>query len=442
MDLARELPHDKNAEQAVVGSVLLDPELIVDAVDGVKAEYFYLERHKLVFDAMYSLFNKGIPIDAVTIGNYLEKEGAFEAIGGSNYFKDVMANVPLSLNVSSYCKIIKDKYMARCLIKAAEEINALCYGNDEISEVMEASVTKIFDVAQQRDTQSVTHIKSIIYDNYNRLSELMKNGDKFTGISTGYILLDKKLQGMQPGQLILIAARPAMGKSSFAVNIAQNVAIRSKIPTAIFTLEMTKEEVVSRIVSSESKVDSKKIKIGDLNDSELGRYLDVLEPLAASPIYIDDTASISSTELRAKCKRLKIERDLGLVVVDYLQLMSSSGKESRQQEISEISRSLKLLAKELEIPVIALSQLSRAPDQRKDDHRPMLSDLRESGAIEQDADIVMFLYRDEVYNPECEKPNVAECIVAKNRAGETGTVELIWKGENTTFLNAEMIYNS
>jgi len=440
MDLARELPYDKNAEQAVIGSVLLEPNLIIDAIDVVKPEFFYLERNKFVFRAMVNLFNTGVPIDTVTLGNHLEKEGVLEAIGGYNYFKDVVTNVPLSLNISSYCKIIKEKHLTRCLIKAAEEINNLCYGEDDISAVMEASVAKIFDVAQQRDNQSVAHIKGILYDNYNKLSELMGSGAKFTGLPTGYVQLDRKLQGLQPGQLVLIAARPAMGKSSFAVNIAQNIAIRGKVPTAIFTLEMTKEEVVSRIVSSEARIDSKKLKIGDLNENEVNKYLDILEPLGNSPIYIDDTASISATELRAKCKRLKLEKNLGLVVIDYLQLMSASGRESRQQEISEISRSLKLLAKELEIPVIALSQLSRAPDQRKDDHRPMLSDLRESGAIEQDADIVMFLYRDSQYNNAADNPNQAECIVAKNRAGETGTVELTWIGEFTTFFSAENIY--
>lgn len=441
MELARELPHSNDAEQAVIGSVLIDPQLMIDAVDVVKPEYFYSERNRFIFDAMYELFQNGTPIDTVTIGHYLEKEGVYEAIGGQNYLRDILAAVPLALNVKSYCEYIKETYLLRCLIKAAGDINALCYGEDEVAQVMDLAVSKIFEVVQQRDNQSVTHIRPIIYENYKTLNDIMQNGLKFPGISTGYTGVDEKIQGMQPGQLILIAARPGMGKSSFAVNIAQNVAIRGKIPTAIFTLEMTKEELCSRIVSSEARIDNKKIKVGDLNRSELEKYLDAMDPIAAAPLYIDDTASISSTELRAKCKRLKLEKGLGLVVIDYLQLMTGSGKESRQQEISEISRSLKLLAKELEIPVIALSQLSRAVEQRKDDHRPMLSDLRESGAIEQDADMVMFLFREEKYNETPENKNVAECILAKNRAGETGTVKLTWIGEFTSFYNMEKVYN-
>ncbi len=441
MDLARELPYSNDAEQAVIGSIIIEPELIVEALDILKPDYFYAERNKYIFGAMVELFNTGVPIDTVTLGNLLEKEGVFEALGGNNYLKDIVTNVPLSLNIGSYCKIIKEKYLSRCLIKATEEINKQCYGEDNISEVMDMAVAKIFDVAQQRDNQSVTHIRSIVMENYKKLNELMQSGAKFNGIPTGYTGVDMKLQGLQPGQLILIAARPGMGKSSFAVNIAQNISIRQKIPTAIFTLEMTKEEVTSRILSSEARVDNKKLRTGDLTTQEVEKYMEMLEPVASAPIYIDDTASISSTELRAKCKRLKLEKNLGLVVVDYLQLMSSSNKESRQQEISEISRSLKLLAKELEIPVIALSQLSRAPEQRTD-HRPMLSDLRESGSIEQDADIVMFLYRDDKYNPDSEEKNIAECIIEKNRAGETGSVKLTWIGEFTSFFNMENVYGS
>ncbi len=441
MELPRELPYSNDAEQAVIGSIIIEPELIVEALDTLKPDYFYAERNKYIFGAMVELFNTGVPIDTVTLGNLLEKEGVFEALGGNNYLKDIVTNVPLSLNIGSYCKIIKDKYLARCLIKASEDINRLCYSENGIAEVMDMSVAKIFDVVQQRDSQSVTHIRSIVMENYNKLNELMQSGAKFNGISTGYTGLDMKLQGLQPGQLVLIAARPGMGKSSFAVNIAQNIAIKGKIPTAIFTLEMTKEEVTSRILSSEARIDNKKLRTGDLTTQEVEKYMEMLEPVASSPIYIDDTASISSTELRAKCKRLKLEKNLGLVVVDYLQLMSSSNKESRQQEISEISRSLKLLAKELELPVIALSQLSRAPEQRSD-HRPMLSDLRESGSIEQDADIVMFLYRDDKYNPDSEEKNVAECIIEKNRSGETGVIKLTWVGELTSFYNMENVYGS
>ena len=442
MELARELPHSNDAEQAVIGSVLLEPELIIEALDVVKPEYFYAERNKYIFAAMIELFNSGEPIDTVTLGNLLSKQGVYESIGGNNYFKDIISGVPLSLNIRSYSLIIRDKYLARCLIKASEEINNMCYGEDGVSELMDYSVKKIFDVVQQRDSQAVTHIKSIVYDNYNKLSEIMQNGQKFNGLLTGYTEIDSKIQGMQAGQLIVIAARPGLGKSSFATNIAQNIAIRHKIPTVIFTLEMTKEEVAARIVSSESKIDNKKLKSGELSEAEIFKYMEVLEPIAEAPLYIDDTASISVTELRAKCKRLKLEKDLGLVVVDYLQLMSGTTKESRQLEITEISRTLKLVAKELEIPVIALSQLSRAPEKRKDDHTPVLSDLRESGAIEQDADIVMFLHREDKNDENPETKNIAECNIAKNRSGETGKVQLVWAGEFTTFYNMENIYGS
>ncbi len=440
MELARELPHSNDAEQAVIGSVLIDPNLMIDAVDVVKPEHFYSERNRLIYGAMYELFNSGVPIDTVTIGHHLEKQGVFDAVGGQNYLRDIIANVPLALNIRSYGEYIKETFLLRCLVKTSEEISSLCYGGDNVPQIMDLAVSKIFDVVQQRDNQSVTHIRPILYDNYQKLNELMVSGEKFPGLPTGYVGLDAKIQGMQPGQLILIAARPGMGKSSFAVNIAQHVAIKGKVPVAIFTLEMTKEELCSRIVSSEARIDNKKIKVGDLTQNEVSRYLEVMDPIAASPLYIDDTASISATELRAKCKRLKLEKGLGLVVIDYLQLMTGSGRESRQQEISEISRSLKLLAKELEIPVIALSQLSRAVEQRKDDHRPMLSDLRESGAIEQDADMVMFLYREDKYNEATEEKNVCECILAKNRAGEPGTVKLSWIGEFTTFYNLETVY--
>ena len=442
MELARELPYSNEAEQAVIGSVLLEPESILEALDIVKPEYFYSERNKYIFAAMVELFHSGENIDTVTLGNLLSNKGVFETIGGNNYFKDIVAEVPLSGSIRSYCIIIRDKYLSRCLIKASEEINKLCYEEGAVSEVMELAVKKIFDVVQENDTQSVTHIKSIIYENYNKLSELMQNGKRFDGIATGFTELDAKIQGMQPGQLILIAARPGLGKSSFAVNIAQNVAIRHKIPTAIFTLEMSKEEVAARIVSSEAKIDNKKFKTGELTEAEIFKYMEVLEPIAEAPLYIDDTASISVVNLHTKCKRLKLEKNIGLVVVDYLQLMSSDSKESRLQQISEITRSLKLLAKELKIPVIALSQLSRAPEQRKDDHRPMLSDLRESGTIEQDADIVMFLFREDMYNEETDQKNIAECIIAKNRSGETATVKLVWAGEFTTFYNMENIYGS
>lgn len=438
MDYLKDLPFSNEAEQAVIGSVLLEPEKIVEVLDVIKAEHFYVERNRHIFAGMVELFNQNEPIDIVTLGNLLMGKGIYESIGGNDYIKEIINNIPLALNVAAYSEIIKNKAITRDLIKASEEINKICYENNTVGNLLDMAVDKVFSVANQRENGSVTHIRSIIYENYKSLSELSQSGERFTGLPTGYQFLDNKIQGMQPGNLILIAARPGMGKSSFAANIAQNVAIRQNVPTAIFTLEMSKEELANRIICSEAKVNNMKTKSGDLSGEDITNYMEALEPIASAPLYIDDTPSISYTELRAKCKRLKLERNLGLVVVDYLQLMSGNSRESRQQEISEISRNLKLIAKELGIPVIALSQLSRASEQRAD-HRPMLSDLRESGAIEQDADIVMFLYRAEAYSEEAEK-NVAECIIAKNRSGETGSVKLTWKGEYTTFYTMETVY--
>ena len=438
MDYLKELPFSNEAEQAVIGSIMLEPDKIVEVLDIISPNDFYVEKNKHIFSGMVELFNTNEPIDIVTLGNLLINQGIYDSIGGNDYIKEIINNIPLTLNVEAYSEIIKAKSITRDLIKASEEINKICYDNNPVSGMLDLAIDKVFSVANRRENGAVTPIRNIIYDNYTTLSQLASSGDKFSGIPTGYRYLDSKILGMQAGNLILIAARPGMGKSSFAANIAQNVAIRQNIPTAIFTLEMSKEELANRIICSEAKINSAKIKTGELSQDDLQKYVEALEPIASAPLYIDDTPSISYTELRAKCKRLKLERNLGLVIVDYLQLMSGTSRESRQQEISEISRNLKLIAKELGIPVIALSQLSRATEQRAD-HKPMLSDLRESGAIEQDADIVMFLYREETYNESAEK-NVAECIIAKNRAGETGTVKLTWIGEYTTFYNMETTY--
>lgn len=438
MDYLKELPFSNEAEQAVIGSIMLEPDKIVEVLDIISPNDFYVEKNKHIFSGMVELFNTSEPIDIVTLGNLLINQGIYDSIGGNDYIKEIINNIPLTLNVEAYSEIIKAKSITRDLIKASEEINKICYDNNPVSGMLDLAIDKVFSVANRRENGAVTPIRNIIYDNYTTLSQLASSGEKFSGIPTGYRYLDSKILGMQAGNLILIAARPGMGKSSFAANIAQNVAIRQNIPTAIFTLEMSKEELANRIICSEAKINSAKIKTGELSQDDLQKYVEALEPIASAPLYIDDTPSISYTELRAKCKRLKLERNLGLVIVDYLQLMSGTSRESRQQEISEISRNLKLIAKELGIPVIALSQLSRATEQRAD-HKPMLSDLRESGAIEQDADIVMFLYREETYNESAEK-NVAECIVAKNRSGETGTVKLTWIGEYTTFYNMETTY--
>lgn len=441
MDNIRELPFSNDAETAVIGSVLLDPDCLPKVLEITDVSHFYVEKNRHIFQGMVDLFNENKPIDMVTLGNVLINKGIYEAIGGNDYIKEIVNNMPLSLNVSSYSEIIRDKAITRDLIKVGDEIVNIGNEGAEVSTMLNMAIDKVFSVAQSKDSNTVSSIRSVVYDNYNKLAEISKSEKKFSGLPTGYKYLDQKIQGMQPGNLILIAARPGMGKSSFATNIVQNVAIRQKIPTVIFTLEMSKEELANRIVCSEARIDNMKIKTGELTQEEIYKYIDSIEPIADSPIYIDDTSSITITEIRAKCKRLKLEKNIGLVVVDYLQLMNGTSKESRQQEIAEISRSLKIMAKELEVPVIALSQLSRATEQRKDDHRPMLSDLRESGAIEQDADIVMFLYRDDMYNEDSEMKNIAECIIAKNRAGETGTTRLTWIGEFTTFYTLETTYD-
>ncbi len=440
MDITKEVPYSPEAEQAVLGSVFLDPGKITEITGTIKSEDFYIEKNKYIYAAMVELFNTGIPIDIVTVGNFLIKNNVFEAVGGSDYLKELLSNIPIAANVVAYAEIIRAKSIQRSLIKASEKISAYGYGPDSVDAMIDKSMDEIFQIATRNETGDVTPIKTILFENFGQLCETQKNGNNITGLPTGYKYLDKKILGMQPGNLILIAARPGVGKSSFAANIAQNVAIRQNVPTVIFTLEMSKYELANRILCSEARIDNKKIKSADLTEEEMKKYMEAMEPVSEAPLFIDDTASISYTELRAKCKRLKMEHNIGLIVVDYLQLMSGPRKESRQQEISDISRNLKLIAKEIGVPLIALSQLSRAVEQRKDNHKPMLSDLRESGAIEQDADIVMFLYKEENYKEDVEVKNICQCIVAKNRAGETGDVKLYWQGEYTTFYTLEEDY--
>ena len=349
---------------------------------------------------------------------------------------------PTTANVEQYIKIVEEKSILRNLIKTANEIITMGYSQtEEVEDIMDIAEKKIFDMLKQRNQTSYTPIKDVLVETFAQLEKLYNQNDAITGIPTGFNELDYKMAGLQNSDLILIAARPAMGKSAFAINIAANAAIKHGIPTIIFNLEMSKEQVANRILCSEAMIDSNKIRTGKIEEDDWTKLANALGPISDSPIYIDDTPGISVTEIRTKCRKLKLEKNIGLVVIDYLQLIKASGKNNgREQEISEISRSLKILAKELNIPIIALSQLSRAPEQRKDDHRPILSDLRESGAIEQDADIVMFLYRDDYYNENSEEKNIAEVIIAKQRAGSTGTIKLAWLGDYTKFANLERRY--
>ena len=439
MDLGKVPPHDTEAEQAVIGSMLTDKDAIISAIEVLKEEDFYREDNKNIFGAILNLYNRAEPVDIITLKSELSSIGKLEAVGGLEYLAELPEKVPTTANVDKYIKIVEEKSVLRNLLKTANEIIKLGYDEtQEVDFLMDQAEKKIFDAIQSRNQKGYSSIKDILVDTFTELEQLYNQKQHITGIPTGFVDLDYKTAGLHKSDLILVAARPAMGKSAFALNIATNAAIRGNAPVAIFSLEMSKEQMVNRILCSEAMVDSNKVRTGKIDDDDWAKLAHASGTLSESKIFIDDTPGISIMEIRAKCRKLKLEQNIGLVVIDYLQLVQGTGKRgaSREQEISEISRSLKILAKEINVPVIALSQLSRAPEQRPD-HRPMLSDLRESGAIEQDADIVVFLYRDDYYNEDSEKKNIAEVIMAKHRSGSTGTVELLWLGNYTKFANIE-----
>ena len=440
MELGKIPPNDVEAEQAVIGSMLTDRDAVISAIEILKEEDFYREDNKTIYEAILNLYNRSEPIDIITLKAELTSMGMFEKIGGLEYIVGLPEKVPTTANVERYINIVKEKSELRRLIKAANEIIEQGYDPTEnIDDIMNSAEKKIFNIMQDKDQKTYSAIKDVLVDAFTELEQLYNQKQHITGVPTGFIDLDYKMAGLHNSDLILIAARPAMGKSAFALNIATNAAVKAKVPAVLFSLEMSKEQMVNRILCSEAMVDSNKVRTGKIDDDDWIKLADTMGDLSEAPIYIDDTPGISINEIRAKCRKLKLERDIGLVVIDYLQLVQGSSKRasgSREQEISEISRSLKILAKEINVPVIALSELSRAPEQRPD-HRPMLSDLRESGAIEQDADIVMFLYRDDYYNEDSEDKGLAEVIVAKHRAGSTGTVKLVWLGNYTKFANME-----
>ncbi len=431
-------PHDSDAEQAVIGSMIFDKEAIATATEILTGDDFYSPENKVIFEGCFELFSKGVPVDLITLKDKLVEKGVFEQIGGTEYLVNVSSVVSTSAHIKHYAKIVEEKAVLRRLIKAGTEITASSYeAKEEIAVIMDKAEKSIFNILQGRHTEEFAHIRDVLVSSFEKIEEIYHSKSKITGISTGFSDFDVKTAGLQPSDLVLIAARPSMGKTAFALNIAQNVAVRQKIPTAIFSLEMSKEQLVNRMLCCEAMIDAQKLRTGAIESEDWIKMARALGPLSEAPLYIDDTPGISPMELRAKCRRLKLEKGLGLIVIDYLQLMSASSKsDSRQQEISEISRSLKAIAREMSAPVIALSQLSRACETRAD-HRPMLSDLRESGAIEQDADLVTFLYRDEYYHPDSEKRNQAEVIIAKQRNGPTGTVDLIWLGNYTKFANMQ-----
>ena len=439
MELGKIPPHDIEAEQAIIGSMLTDKDAVVAAIEVLKEDDFYREDNKAIYGAILNLYNKSEPIDIITLKAELISLGKFDSVGGLEYLAELPEKVPTTANVDKYIKIVEEKAVLRNLIKTANEIISLGYDpTEEVENIMDGAEKRIFNIMQSRNQKGYTPIKDVLVETFSNLEQLYNQKQHITGIPTGFSDLDYKTAGLHKSDLILIAARPAMGKTAFALNIATNAAVRAKVPVALFSLEMSKEQLVNRVLCSEAMVDSNKVRTGKLEEDDWVKLAGALGPLSESEIYIDDTPGISVMEIRAKCRKLKLEKNIGLVVIDYLQLVQGNNKRggSREQEISEISRSLKILAKEIDVPVIALSQLSRAPEQRPD-HRPMLADLRESGAIEQDADIVMFLYRDDYYNEDSEKKDIAEIIIAKHRSGSTGTVELLWLGSYTKFVNLE-----
>ncbi len=439
MELGKVPPHDIEAEQAILGSMLTDKDAVIAAIEVLRDEDFYREDNKLIYTAILNLYNRAEPIDIITVKAELESMGKFDQVGGLEYLAALPENVPTTANATKYIKIVEEKSTLRKLIKTANEIIELGYDTTEdVEDIMGGAEKKIFDIMQNKAKKGYSPIKDVLVESFTKLEELYNRKQHITGVPSGFVELDYKTAGFHGSDLVLIAARPAMGKTAFALNIASNAAIRGRVPVAIFSLEMSKEQLVNRVLSSEAMVDSNKVRTGKLEENDWTKLAEAIGPLSEAEIYIDDTPGININEIRAKCRKLKLEKNIGMVVIDYLQLIQGTNKRngSREQEISEISRSLKILAKELNVPVIALSQLSRAAEQRPD-HRPMLSDLRESGAIEQDADIVMFLYRDDYYNKDSEKKDIAEVIIAKHRGGSTGTVELLWLGNYTKFVNLE-----
>jgi len=431
-------PNSLEAEQSVLGALLIDNEAVSVVAEILKPDDFYRQDHKEIFEAVLDLFETGKPIDIISAKEQLKVRGTLEGVGGLEYLSTLSDMVPTTANVKHYAKIVEEKSLLRQLIKASGEIMNLGFeASEEVSIITDEAQKKIFEVLQHRSSKGFYPIKEVLLESFNKLEELYNNKGYITGVPTGFSDLDTKTSGLHPSDLILIAARPAMGKTSFALNIAQHASIHGRVSVALFSLEMSKEQLVHRILCSEAMVDSQKIRTGKLDEEDWTKIAGALGPVSEAPIYIDDTPGLSVMEIRAKCRRLKLEKNIGLIVIDYLQLMQGRGRsENRQQEISEISRALKILAKEINVPVVTISQLSRAPETRSD-HRPILSDLRESGAIEQDADIVIFLYRDDYYNPETEKKNIAEVILAKHRNGSTGIVELAWLGQFTKFANLD-----
>ena len=433
------MPHSIDSEKAVIGSMIMDADAIVAASEMLTGDDFYQRQFGILFETMVELYNEGKPVDVLTLQERLKMKDVPEEFASNEYISELVDSVPISTNIRQYAQTVADDAMLRRLIRVNEEIANACYQHKEsVEEIMNTTEKRIFDVIQKKSTDEYVPIQDVVLSVIDKIEAAARHKGTVTGLATGFYDLDYKTSGLQPSDLILIAARPSMGKTAFVLNLAQYMCVRNHVPTAIFSLEMSKDQLVNRILSMESKVDSQSMRTGTLQPADWEKLIESAGVISTAPLIIDDTPGISITELRSKCRKYKLENDLGLVIIDYLQLMTGGSKkqESRQQEISEISRSLKALAREINAPVIALSQLSRACETRPD-HRPMLSDLRESGAIEQDADVVMFLYRDDYYNKDTDKKNISEVIIAKQRNGPIGTVELVWLPNYTKFANKE-----
>jgi len=433
-------PHNLEAEQALLGAMLISPDAVAEAVESLEIEDFYSRGHQHLFESMCNLYEHSQPVDVITVTAALQnREGVLESLGGTDYIVNLAAAVPTVLNLEHYASIVRDKALLRRMIQTAQEIATACFTFDETpEELLSDAERKILQLSQNRRVRDFTHIGEVLETAYERIANLYESDGHITGVPTGYSDLDTMTSGFQNSDLIIVAARPSVGKTAFALNIAQNVAVRAGLPVAIFSLEMAKEQLVQRMLCAEAYIDGHKLRNGLLDDDDWPRLSMGVSTLGNAPIYIDDTPGITVPEMRSKLRRLKSQYGLGFVVVDYLQLIHGRryGGDNRQQEISEISRMLKQLARELEVPVVALAQLSRSVEQRQDKH-PMLSDIRESGSIEQDADIVAFLYRDDYYDPETERQNIVEVIISKQRNGPTGKVELVFLKNYNKFVNMD-----
>lgn len=435
----RIMPHNTEAEKAILGGLLMNSEKMKIVEEIVpNGSFFYNAQFGIVYDVMLELYKEGRALDNITVSDRLREKNVPDEINNVGFFADLIANSMTAANIKHYAEVVYEKATLRELITTTEQISNTCYsGNENIADILEDTEKKIFKIVQKKNVGELTPIDQVVMDSLDVIEKAAKTTGDVTGLATGFIDLDRRTAGFQPGNLVLIAARPAMGKTSFVLSLAKNVVINQNKPIALFSLEMSKTELVNRLLSMDSRVDSQKFKTGQLNEADWECLIESAGTVGNSPLILDDS-SFSIGEIRSKCRKLKIEKDIQLVIIDYLQLMNGSGRtDSRQQEISEISRALKLMAKDLGIPVIALSQLSRQVEQRTD-HRPMLSDLRESGAIEQDADCVLFIYRDEVYHPDTQDKNIAELIIAKQRSGPIGTVKLAWLPEYTQFASLQL----